>query len=211
MAGAQEQSQETRDLMSGVEQDARNGISQVGLAMNPVTPTHILCHPKTDPLKVLPSKTVDMCGFKFERVKSCHRVQPGGSYKFDIPNKGTQHWSYANSVHARLNQSAVQSTDKDVPPTVVYCFRVWGDMIHSKDPTYTASTAGQYDFQTGSTSLTFATQRVMWARSRPRYFTTINPVLQDFDAVVELANQEMINDEEDKPMTVAIVGDSVIA
>jgi len=172
----------------------------------------IVCHPKVDPLKVTPKgRPVSDLGFTMERVQGPRRIKPGGHARFQIPNKGVRHWEYAKSPLGREDQNTetVVGVDKTVKAgyAEVYCFRVWGDMIHAKTP---LASGFETDFQTGSTCLTFETQRVCWARVRPKVNTVVNPVLMPFDADVALDQQEQINEESDRPELIMHAGDGVV-
>jgi len=175
------------------------------------TRQQILCHPRVDPLRVTPYKhpTKDL-GVSMTRVRAAQRIKPGQSARFDIPFEGTKHWTYADSPQGRKDQmsaAAVTYAGTEVVEATVYCFRVWGDMIHSKlEP---GGTGAETDFQTGSTSVTFHTQRVIWARVRNRHMTIVNPQLMPFDTEVDLVNQEQINEETGAPELVKIAGDNV--
>jgi len=171
----------------------------------------VVCHPRVDPLRVTPYKhpTSDL-GVTMTRVREAHRVKPGQHSTFNIPMDGTKHWNYVDSPQGRKQQltpSAVTYAGTEVVETTIYCFRVWGDMIHSK--VEATSTGAETDFQTGSTSVTFHTQRVIWARVRNRHMSIVNPQLLPFDTEVDLINQEQINEELGAPEIVKIAGDGV--
>lgn len=204
MGDANEEGAHVVHLGPAPEESLRN-VSGAGFLTNPEIAEQVLCHPKVDPLRTMPRHRVNQCGFKLERVQGPRRVVPGGAHVFNIPNEGTSRWDFTNSVlgdHDQLGSFETQ-TKVRVPKTVIYCFRVWGDVIHSK---YAREDHTETDFVTGTTSVTFTTQRVVWARLRQRYNRVINPVLMPFDDDVPVDEQEHINEEDDKPMAVTFVG-----
>ena len=204
---------DTVDLGPAREEDVINSQGR-GSMINPELPEQIVCHPKTDPLRVTPpSRPASKIGFKFTRIKAAQRVKPGDSVRFNIPSHGTRHWDYMDShvgsqEHTQvLKFTGVEGEHTEVNHAKIYYFRVWGDMIHSK----VDRAAGQEtDFQTGSTSVTFHTQRVCWARSKIRYNTVQNPVLMPFDSDVPLAQQEQFNVDAGVPQIVVNMGDDTI-
>jgi hypothetical protein len=182
-----------------------------GTLTSPVLRKMIVCHPKIDPTKVTPKgRPASGLGFTLERVQGPRRVKPGGHASFQLPNKGVRHWEYAKSPLGREYQDAVKDPGdcvRKVGYAVVYCFRVWGDMIHSK----TALADGfETDFQTGSTAVTFQTLRTVWARVRPKVNSVLNPALLPFDADVAFDQQEQINEESDRPELIMHAGDGVV-
>jgi len=176
----------------------------------PVLRKMIVCHPKIDPVRVTPrGRPTSELGFTLERIQGPRRVKPGGHARFELPNKGVRHWQYSKSPIGKEHQdsSGVGTAALQVGYAEVYCFRVWGDMIHGK----TALTDGfETDFQTGSTAVTFQTLRTVWARVRPRVNTIVNPALLPFDADVAFDQQEQINEESDRPELIMHAGDGVV-
>jgi len=199
----------TIDLGPAVEGVALNSAGR-GAINNQEERDQVVCHPRVDPTRCTPPRRpTSKIGITLKRVREAQRIRPGQSSRFDVPALGTRHWSYADSPQGRKNQTeGIPFNLTTVTRAKVYCFRVWGDMIHNKlEP---GNTGAETDFQTGSTSVTFHQQRVIWARVRNQYLTQVNPQLLPFDAVVDLINQEQINEETGRPEVIMQVGDNVI-
>jgi len=203
---------ETQHLQPAAEGGtAGTNASGRGSMNNPVLRKMIVCHPKIDPTNVTPkSRPTSQLGFTLERVQGPRRVKPGGHASFQLPNKGVRHWEFAKSPLGREPQDST-TAEVGAKPTlagyaVVYCFRVWGDMIHGKTP---LADGFETDFQSGSTAVTFQTLRTVWARVRPKVNTVVNPTLLPFDADVAFGDQEQINEESDRPELIMHAGDGV--
>jgi len=200
---------DTVDLGPAAEEKTLN-TAGLGSISRPEVIAQVVCHPKVDPCKVTPpTRNPRQLGFTLERVRAAQRIKPGDSCRFDLPNHGTRWFDFEKSHVGQLDPDvkhqftgATVDDVKEMTPiesASIYYFRVWGDMIHSS----TALDGGaETDFQTGSTSVMFSTQRVVWARLRPRWNTNVNPALPEFDTQISAALQEHINEETDAPMIV---------
>ena len=193
---------------------SRQGILSVlytGLEPAECTVDQLGCHSKNDPIQAMPPGATRKCAWRLVKVGSVITLKPGASVLKVHPVRKSRNVDVYDIPKIRYAFREDGSIIAVGAPTMflpkrarVFCFRVWGDMIQSKE---TLDASGDRDWQTGSPRVMITTDRRMATRVglkaniRAAYTSPY-----EFDDGVDKADQIAINDETDAPAVVARAG-----
>jgi len=153
----------------------------------------LFCHPRNNPLDALPKGIKNVSGFRLRKLPGRIGLLPAQCAT--VSHTQFMKWNYFSSPRGMDRTKGGTSTANTVGRPVAKCairfYRVHGDMIQSfaEDMMVDTNRYTNNDFQTGSPTVMFQTERTVMCRLFSKINARLVPFVVPFDAPVDDVHQ----------------------